>query len=859
MSNARNLGNVGARLQQSQSVGLSAGGNIKAVTFQGSGKLLTDILQLTGGNINIPVGSTRQFTKLQSALDSLSSFIFDDTADVQILLDDETFNETDTINLSHDYGDRITIRGVSDLNFKSVLGNPIVSVSGVNTAALSAWIQMDATSDFPAVGDYVVIHAVSGRDACFVMGGAYANKASVPQAFLHDYIINVANNTDLKPVEMHAASPFLLLTDNVKTIITHLTANANPVSLVRTISTLGTYKFSGPTDAPRTAYFFKENTITETSVFENAQPGSRVQIVQMGNDGAYRNTTFTQTTGFYVPFLVTGWPSFKGILTFADGVPTNTWLNQGDVIYAMGQMSTVEAVSSNNKCIIDAPFRTYNAATSSVNLQISTATPFLVKTMFERYRGCHKVIQVDSGTNQVGLEIFDYGFMTNTMTDGLCSRNGTIPLSGFPLPRFGINNIGNAFSVKRNSPYYAAGTDYTSFPAAKILKTKLDFSNISSTALYPALSSGFNCMYVNNAKLKLLDNVAIINTGVQISRAIQIGAGESGELSGPATITLGQKAIGIYGFFTSILNVINSSVCNGSNIGFTCPFYSFKDKFMPSVADVPIQSRASLNYTQNSSGKLQYVAGAGSTVVFSFDRINYVSMTNSLDYNIETVTANHMTFYCRMAGIFNPSIRNNNDLSVNSTNTFVRAYKSGASSYEFNTGDFGYALDYSNQSRGTTIMNFLDSYSGYGRSHGTNVTYVNANLIFSSLANENGFFPLYDSGEIAFFSCNIVSDATNISGKITGLINRGDGGYNRFYFSSYCFRYVNNDADINTGNTFTFMNGKAVIQSGLDTSLRSTFLLNFSARRNIAEFESSPLTLGLNTTTGVFYAAPGTI
>jgi hypothetical protein len=104
-------------------------------------------------------------------------------------------------------------------------------------------------------------------------------------------------------------------------------------------------------------------TITENSVFEDNVLGSKVQIVQMGNDGAYRNTTFTQTTGFYVPYAITGWPSFKGILTFADGVPTNTWLNEGDVIYAMGQMATVDAVSSNNKCIIDAPFKTYNAAT----------------------------------------------------------------------------------------------------------------------------------------------------------------------------------------------------------------------------------------------------------------------------------------------------------------------------------------------------------------------------------------------------------------------------------------------------------------------------------------------------------------
>jgi hypothetical protein len=167
MSRATNTANLGANLQNTTGNELSGGGNIKAVTFQGSGRLLTDILTLTGGQITIPVGSTRQFKNLQSALNSLTSYLFEDTADVQILLDNQTFNETDTINLSHDYGDRITIRGVGDLNFKSAKGSPVLSVAGVNVSTLSATIALESGSTVPAVGDYVNIYAISGRHASY--------------------------------------------------------------------------------------------------------------------------------------------------------------------------------------------------------------------------------------------------------------------------------------------------------------------------------------------------------------------------------------------------------------------------------------------------------------------------------------------------------------------------------------------------------------------------------------------------------------------------------------------------------------------------------------------------------------------
>jgi len=603
MSNARNLGNVGARLQQSQSVGLSAGGNIKAVTFQGSGKLLTDILQLTGGNITIPVGSTRQFTKLQSALDSLSSFIFDDTADVQILLDDETFNETSPINLGHDYGDRITIRGVSDLNFKSAKGSPVLSVSGVNVSTLSATIALESGSTTPAVGDYVNIYAISGRHASYYPDTYTVSfSGGVAGAYVVGLIVDLSNPTGPKTTGEGAS--YINVGDKaIVTLLSGGNATTTTPSYVCTVSSVA-IEFFGYN---RRVIRFANNPLIQG--IDNYSI-----LMQIGNPESYIGNTFTQvvSTQTHVTFPD---ETSNYILTFSNATPTNTYLNPGDQILALGQTRVVEAVSSNNKCFLDYPFKTgrkglsgYNDVDSSI---ITTPTPYLVKTSFERYRGCHRVAAVN-GTTSVTIEIPDYGFFKNSMK-GITSSLGVI--SGFPLPQYGIKTIGHSltYTDPTNSRYAI------NYPQSKILKSKLDFSNINSTSVYPSLTSdtnGFACLYLNNSKFNIVDNLVVINNGALKQNALKVGNGLPSDTGSRSSLTLGVSGLGLIGRFVTHVQVDNNSVLNMNNVGAQVYNSDWPNLVIngSNIVQAPGGYNTFISYANGNSGNINNVASIGASI-----------------------------------------------------------------------------------------------------------------------------------------------------------------------------------------------------------------------------------------------------
>ena len=392
-------------------------------------------LELTGGNINIPVGSTRTFKKLQSALNSLTSYIFEDTANVQILLDDETFNETDTIDLSLDYGDRVTIKGQGDYNFKSTIGSPVFSVSGVNTSTLSATILLNASSHVPAVGDYVNIYSVSGRDASYINSLRLFNTS-----FLVTQEIGVISN-QVNPFRSGESSNLINVGDKVLvTILTGGNATTTTMSQVYTISSInGDYTAEG--------YFRNQyNFASQASIFPSfAANYNRNIVIQSGNPQSHIGNTFTQLSAAG-PHVTNPVLSANYILTFSDATATNTYLNPGDQILALGQTRFVEAVSSNNRCFLDFPFKTGRKGLSGYNIldgySITTATPYLVKTFYERYRGCHRVAAVN-GTTSITIEIPDYAFFKSGMAG---SGSSLQIISGFPLPRYGVESIGNAIS-----------------------------------------------------------------------------------------------------------------------------------------------------------------------------------------------------------------------------------------------------------------------------------------------------------------------------------------------------------------------------------------------------------------------------
>jgi|GEM_PF-2672614 len=406
-------------------------------------------LQLTGGNIIIPVGSTRNFQTIQSAFNSLSGLLLDSTAVVTISCDPETFNTTSTTDISHPNGDKITLAGTTQ-EFRC-LNNPVISVSGGFTYAnrVTGWNPLSATLAFnpsfniPAVNDFVYIQSVSGRDATIYAGGQYMhtdNNCNIRFRWpgYPGYSLDTQDHLNYAGLLF---CPFPL--SGARAIISVLSAGTTS-HLVRTVAALSGTTGSGDTISP--AIVWSEPRVAS---FANLGPGNtkpnNFPIVTIGTPDSYRGTTFTQIPSSYsvlstlrtpdnlpvLPFDVT----IPAVLTFSDATATNTYLNPGDWIYASGQCRQVIAVSANNRCIIDRPF--YEGTASGRTSTINTATPFLIKTHFERYAGLHRVAAV-AGSN-VTIQAYK-AFHAETFYSSIAEA---VPSFEAPLPIHGVAALAN--------------------------------------------------------------------------------------------------------------------------------------------------------------------------------------------------------------------------------------------------------------------------------------------------------------------------------------------------------------------------------------------------------------------------------
>jgi hypothetical protein len=497
--------------------------------------LISVTIPITGGNIIIPVGSTRFYKNLHSAYQSVSGLLFNETANVVFKLDPGEINEPFNLDLTHRSSNVFTISGTS-LEWQSIQGSPITSVAGVSTTRLSATIAFDPNFSIPAVGDFININSLSGRHvAPFI----HFDSLSGDQIFMK-YSSDIPDKT----LPNSALERPIQIGDKI--LITYF--GSGTTINVRTVSGFTTRAVRRETGGPTTSTS-SIITLQETSGHRFNEYIHQGITMQVGTPSSFRSgCNITQTLD-------------STTLTFSDGVATNTWLNPGDVIYTCGQARIVHSVSNGPTCTINIPFR---VSTPGGFQQSLTNAPFLVKTHFERYRGVHKVVAVNS--NLVTIEIMDYGFKTFNSI-----QTPTPPAPGntnyfdkghnqVPLPIHGIHSIGIPLPF---TAYKAPFRD-------KIFKSKLNYTN---------------CNFINNnaclyllGDFKTIDSFCIVCEKIDPSVGIVIG--NTGLQQKPASITIGSSngGIGIYGFLSTAIASFDNTVTNGQNISFTQVYNQFNQE-----------------------------------------------------------------------------------------------------------------------------------------------------------------------------------------------------------------------------------------------------------------------------------------
>ena len=469
---------------------------------------------LTGGNIIINVGSTRFYKTFQSAIDSLSSFALDPTAVVTISADPETFNTTSATIFSHPYGSQISVTGTRQ-DF-SCLNDPVVSVSGGFTftnritgyPSLSATLRFNPLSAIPSVGDYIIIHSVSGRNAAILAEGNYANTDNNNNIRFRypgypNYYITYAGLY----TAMGGILPFPFPLSGAKAIITVLSAGTTN-HLVRTIAAISGTNATNDTVSP--AIVFSEARVP---AFANlAWNSGNAPILTIGTPSSYRGTTFTQVSGsasnLNIPALGFSVDN-PGILSFSDtGVATKDYLNPGDWIFAIGQARQVVAVSANNNCVIDRVF--YSGTASGRTATITVPTPFFIKTHFERYAGLHRVAAVNG--NDVTIECFKSYASEDQQTTVAALK----PAFQAPMPLFGVESLANstAYSwVSAVDPITTLGYLYNQNRfGGSILKTRINFQPASYNQTNPPNPTDA-AFAVTRSDIRALQNMVIDGVG----------------------------------------------------------------------------------------------------------------------------------------------------------------------------------------------------------------------------------------------------------------------------------------------------------------------------------------------------------
>jgi hypothetical protein len=449
MSNARNLGEVGARLIQTGAVDLSASGNIKAATFQGSGRLLTDLLTMTGGNITIPFGPGSNYSNLAAALNSLSSLLFDDTANVVLQATEGTQSFSSTLNIDHPSSEKITIQG-SYSPFQSTVSTnfsgsdtPVISVSGgftsstapTTASSLSATFTYNSDFSIPATGQYILISGTSGRHAQYFTAGPYQTENLGGKMCFRIQMDTNGSST--------GEAGRLFYTPGSKILANKFTTTGQISSKIFTVES---------TQLIVPPYYGASQIICAEAYDANFGNITDVTFC-LANPQAYRGTTLT----------------FNGsTITFSDATATNTYLNPGDTLMLLGQAVTVHTVAANNTCTVLDQLRVNEVPPlSGTRTSTTIPRPFFIKTHFEKYRGCHKVVSVDTATNQCTIETPIRLFVGGSQFP---NPYGV----AYPLPRFGVHSIGVAESV---------------YPQGRLLKSVLDISNINT-----AIEGRFNSL-----------------------------------------------------------------------------------------------------------------------------------------------------------------------------------------------------------------------------------------------------------------------------------------------------------------------------------------------------------------------------
>lgn len=635
---AYDIGGLGgvSRIKAGPGIILNPSSGLGEVTVTGN------TFQLTGGNIVIPIGSTRTYKKFSTAFYSLSSFLLDQTnTTVTFVVDPEVITETEAITLNHPDGEFMTLSGTMQRGFiaKSTspgTNSPVTSVAFTTGGALSATLQFDNTLTDPQPGDYINIWSVSGAEARQIVNPYTADGSGNPVLY-----------SSTVPVSEYGTLGFL--------------TTGSPVIYYRQSAAT-----TWPSFSARIAYVEDSTYPTRTYTLANVSDTA----------GSTSLAGFAGTASW---FMDTGTPeSFKGnritgitlnnvlsasTLTFSDARATNTYLNQGDLILVLGQVFPVVQVGATNTCVIQGCIRLPAAAGWNRTASVPTGGYYyLVNSRIDYYIGAHRVVARPT-SNTVTIEIAQ-----SCVVDRTTATKGT-GRTLFPPPRYGVSQIGLSAadtndgvmkSVIRYSPPTAAaarrsqfmnmfGHVFGNFSDIAFESTRPQLSSFRTTdaALFAGLRLGSNFSQTVNAPASLtLSNVVfqsfypyaitMFNSSNLSLNRVTINAGVSGS-DGPSS-----NAVAIYSDNSSIR--ANRVSINGGNapLYFTGTKASFNYLYIKNSSYLWVYWFGNSNITlslsifNNLGMDVEYESGSTAATV-SFDTRGIDCENSNLNINNSTI------------------------------------------------------------------------------------------------------------------------------------------------------------------------------------------------------------------------------
>jgi len=555
---------------------INAGAGIIINPSNGLGEVTItgNTFQLTGGNIVIPIGSTRTYKKFSTAFYSMSSYILDQAnANVIFVVDPEIITETEPITLNHQDGEFMTLSGSIQPGFVAKAtspgtNSPITSVAYTTGGALSATIQFDNTITNPQPGNYIQIWSVSGAEARQIVSPYTADGSGNPVVYSSNVPVSEYGNygflTSGCPVIYYrqasstswpSFSARIVLVDSPTSVTTRYTLG----SVADTSGSTSLAGFAG------TASWFMDTGTPESF------KGNRISSVSL-------NTTLSSST-----------------LTFSDSRATNTYLNEGDLLLVLGQVFPVTQVGATNTCVIQGCIRFPSATGWNRTSFPSGGLYYLVNSRIDYYTGTHKVVARPTA-NTVTIEISQ-----NVCVDPTAAKLGS-GRTLFPPPRYGVSQLGDG------GTNYNVGTSFNS-----VLKSVIKYSPSSEKQFINIFGHTF-------AQIK---NIAFeatrpLRIGVidQYYSAIRLGASFDSTVNTPASITLTNVAF--QNFFPTALSLYNNSTISLNQVSINSGLSSFGFNTGSAIAiyannGIVDGTRVAINggiysiYSYNSSMRLQYV------------------------------------------------------------------------------------------------------------------------------------------------------------------------------------------------------------------------------------------------------------